>query len=59
VVSVILPFETAMLVFYSLSIVTIRPQFAIECLKSTLRSTGRAWVTLEQKMGRKGLTDVR
>jgi len=40
------PFERAMVVSYRLSIVTvalsvtIRPQFAIECLRSTLKSTG-------------------
>jgi len=34
---------------------TIRPQFAIECLRS---SNQRGWVNFGQQLGRKGLTDV-
>jgi len=50
-----------MLVSYRLSTVTItlsltiRPQFAIECLR---RSNQQGWVTSHQNLGRKGLTDV-
>ena len=49
--SAMAPFERAMVVFYRLSIVTvalsvtIRPQFAIECLR---RSNQQGWVTLGQ-----------
>ena len=48
------PFERAMVVSYRLSIVTvslsvtIRPQFAIECLR---RSNQQGWVTLGQNLG--------
>jgi len=47
------PFERAMVVSYSLSIVTvalyvtIRPQFAIECLQ---RSNQQGWVTLSPNL---------
>ena len=47
------PVETAMVVSYRLSIVTvalsvtIRPQFAIECLR---RSNKRGWVTLDPNL---------
>jgi len=34
---------------------TIRPQFAIECLQ---RSNQRGWINLEQNLGRKGLADI-
>jgi len=55
------PFEIAMMFSYRLSIVTValsvtmRPQFAIECLR---RLNQQGWVTLGQNFGRKGLTDV-
>ena len=48
------PFERAMVVSYRLSIVTvalyvtIRPQFAIECLR---RSNQQGWVTLGPNLG--------
>jgi len=48
------PFEKAMVVSYRLSIVTvaicvtIRPQFAIECLQ---RSNQQGWVTLGPNLG--------
>ena len=46
------PFERAMVVSYRLSIaalsVTIRPQFAIECLQ---RSNQQGWVTLGPNLG--------
>ena len=41
--SAMAPFERAMVVSYRLSIVTSRPQFAIECLQ---RSNQQGWVTL-------------
>jgi len=59
--SAMAPFERAMAVSYRLSIVTvalsltIRPQFAIECLR---RSNQQGWVTLWQNFGRTGLTDI-
>jgi len=52
---------SAMVVSYRFSIVTIalpitiRPQFAVECL---LRSNQQGWVIFEPNLGRKGLTDV-
>jgi len=52
--SAMVPFERAMVVSYKLSIVTvalsvtIRPQFAIECLR---RSNQQGWVTLGQNVG--------
>ena len=55
------PFEREMVISYRLFIVTItlsltiRPHFAIECLR---RSNQQGWVTLAQNLGRKGLTDV-
>jgi len=48
------PLERAMVVSYRLSIVTvalsvtIRPQFAIECLR---RSNQKEWVTLDPNLG--------
>ena len=48
------PLERAMVVSYRLSVVTvalsvtIRPQFAIECLR---RSNRQGWVTLGQNLG--------
>jgi len=48
------PLERAMVVFYRLSTVTvalsvtIRPEFAIECLR---RSNQQGWVTLGQNLG--------
>ena len=53
-VSAIAPLERAMVVSYRLSIVTvalsvtIRPQFAIECLR---RTNQRGWVTLGPNLG--------
>jgi len=50
-----------MVVSYRFSIVTIalpitiRPQFAVECL---LRLNQQGWVIFEPNLGRKGLTDV-
>jgi len=55
------PFERAMVLSYRLSVVTIelcltiRPQFVIERLR---HSNQQGWVTLEQNLERKGLTDV-
>ena len=52
--SAMAPFERAMVVSYRLSIVTvalsvtIRPQFAIECLR---RSNQQGWVTLGPNLG--------
>ena len=52
--SAMAPFERAMVVSYRLSIVTgalyvtIRPQFAIECLQ---RSNQQGWVTLGPNLG--------
>ena len=54
--SAMAPFERAMVVSYRLSIVTVaisvtvRPQFAIECLRRSARSTG-GWVTLGPNLG--------
>jgi len=48
------PFERAMVVSYRLSIVTvalsvtIRPQFAIECLRRSHQQGDRGWVNLGQ-----------
>jgi len=55
------PFETAMVISYMLYIVTIVlsltiwPQFVIEILQC---SNQQGWVTLQQNLGRKELTDV-
>jgi len=54
-------FDRAMVVSYRFSVVTIalsitiRPQFAVECLR---RSSEQGWVDLGQSLRRKGLTDV-
>ena len=58
--SAMVPFEREMVVSCRLSIVTIaqryltiRLQFAVECLR---RSNQQGWITLEQNLGRRGLT---
>ena len=60
--SAMAPLERAMVVSYRLSIVTlalsatIRPQFAIECLR---RSNQRGWVTLGPNLGVRSLEQTR
>ena len=52
--SAMAPLERAMVVSYMLSIVTvalsvtIRPQFAIECLRQSEAQINRGWVNLDQ-----------
>ena len=61
--SAMVSFERVMVVSYRLSIVTIalsltiRPQFAIECLRRSSEING-GWVTLSKNLDRKWLINV-